>query len=41
MPLFVLTAYAKNERADLSQRDRNDLKRLTGSLVEAFRWRQK
>ena len=23
MPFFALTAYAKNERADLSQQDRN------------------
>lgn len=35
MPLFALTAYAKNERADLSQRDRNDFKRLTALLVQA------
>jgi len=37
MPLFALTAYAKNERADLSQQDRNDFKRLTAMLVESFR----
>lgn len=37
MPLFMLTAYAKNERADLSQQDRNDFKRLTGFLVEMFK----
>lgn len=35
MPLFALTAYTKNERVDLSPRDRNDFKRLTGLLVEA------
>ena len=34
MPIFVLTAYAKNERADLSQADRNDFRRLTALLVE-------
>ncbi|MDZ4759979.1 MAG: type II toxin-antitoxin system RelE/ParE family toxin, partial [Alphaproteobacteria bacterium] len=28
MPLFALTAYAKNERADLSQQDRNDFRQL-------------
>lgn len=37
MPLFVLTAYAKNERADLNQRDRNELKRLTALLVATFK----
>jgi len=35
MPLFALTAYAKNQRVDLSQQDRNDVKRLTAMLVEA------
>src|SRR4051812_41564636 len=28
MPLFALTAFAKNERADLSQQDRNDFRQL-------------
>ena len=41
MPLFALTAFAKNERADLSQQDRNDFKRLTGLLVEASRRRRR
>ena len=41
MPLFALTAYAKNERADLSQQDRNDFKRLTGLLVEAAKRRRR
>ena len=40
MPLFLLTAYAKNERADLSDKDRNDFGRLTRLLVEAFKRRQ-
>ncbi|WP_407050120.1 type II toxin-antitoxin system RelE/ParE family toxin [Methyloraptor flagellatus] len=39
MPLFALTAYAKNDTADLSQRDRNDYYRLTTLLVEAY-WRK-
>lgn len=34
MPIFALTAYAKNERTDLSQADRNDFRRLTALLVE-------
>lgn len=36
-PLFVLTAYAKSVRDDLSQADRNDLRRLTALLVESYR----
>lgn len=35
-PLFALTAYAKNERADLSQADRNEFRQLTGLLVETY-----
>lgn len=41
MPLFALTAYAKNQRADLSQQDRNDFKRLTALLVETFKRRKR
>ncbi len=37
MPLFALTAYAKNERADLTQQDRNDFRQLTTILIEAFK----
>jgi hypothetical protein len=36
IPLFALTAYAKNERADLSQKDRNDFRQLTKLLVETY-----
>ncbi len=36
IPLFALTAYAKNERANLSQRDRNDFRQLTKLLVETY-----
>ena len=39
MPLFALTAYAKNARDDLSQQDRNDFRQLTGLLVERFKRR--
>ncbi len=35
-PLFMLTAYAKNEQADLSQKDRNDFRQLTKLLVETY-----
>ena len=37
IPLFLLTAFAKNERVDLSQADRNDFQRLTKFLVETYR----
>jgi hypothetical protein len=40
MPLFALTAYAKNERADLSQQDRNDFRQLTALLVGRFKRRK-
>ena len=36
-PLFALTIFAKNERADLTQRDRNDLRGLTKLLVDTYR----
>ena len=36
IPLFALTAYAKNERADLSQRDRNDFRQLTKLLITNY-----
>jgi len=41
MPIFALTAYAKNERADLSQADRNDFRRLTALLVERYARRKR
>lgn len=40
MPLFALTAYAKNERGDLSRDDRNDFKRLAALLVANFKGRK-
>ena len=36
VPLFALTAYAKNERTDLTQKDR-DFRRLAKLLVESYR----
>lgn len=35
MPLYLLTVFAKNERADLSQAERNDLASLVDTLVDA------
>ena len=37
VPIFMLTAYAKNERADLSQQDRNDFRKLTVMLVRTIK----
>jgi hypothetical protein len=39
VPLFALTMFAKNERADLTQDDRNAFRRLTKVLVETYRRR--
>ena len=36
IPLFALTAYAKNERANLSRKDRNDFRQLTKLLAETY-----
>ncbi len=36
MPLFALTAFAKNQRADLSQAARNGFRDLTARLKEAY-----
>lgn len=36
LPLFALTAFAKAVRADLSQAERNDFRRLTKRLVESY-----
>jgi hypothetical protein len=36
IPLFAITAYAKNDRADLSQKDRNDFRQLTKLLAEPY-----
>ena len=40
MPLFLLTVFAKNERDNLSQRDKNTLKRLVTELVYAYEARR-
>lgn len=36
LPLFALTAYAKNQRADLEKTDLNAFKILTKALVESY-----
>lgn len=40
-PLFALTAYAKNQKSDLTQADRNDFRTLTKLLVETYRGRRR
>lgn len=39
MPLYLLTLFAKSERANLSKAERNELSDLTDLLVKA--WREK
>lgn len=36
MPLYLLTLFAKNERANLSKAERNELAELVGILVSAW-----
>ena len=37
IPLFALTVFAKSERVDLSQEERNSFRRLTKLLVKTYR----
>lgn len=37
LPLFLLAAYAKNEKANLSKAERNAMKRLLPILVAGYR----
>ncbi len=37
IPVFILSIFGKNERADLSQSERNELKKLLRSVVEEYR----
>lgn len=39
MPLYLLTIFAKNERANLTKAQRNELAELTALLVNA--WQRK
>jgi hypothetical protein len=39
-PVFLLTVYAKNQKANLTKTERNELKQLAPLLVKAYeRWR--
>jgi hypothetical protein len=36
-PVFLLTVYAKNQKANLTKAERNDLKALVSMLVKNYR----
>jgi hypothetical protein len=40
LPIFILAAFAKNEKADLSAAERNALGRMVGDMVKAYRMRK-
>jgi hypothetical protein len=37
MPIFLLTVFAKNEKADLSKAEKNELRKLIPLLVQSYR----
>ncbi|HEX3484567.1 MAG TPA: type II toxin-antitoxin system RelE/ParE family toxin [Micropepsaceae bacterium] len=41
IPLFLITVYAKGERANLTKAECNDLKKLTAQLSETYRKNQR
>jgi len=41
IPLFILNVFAKNEKANISQEERNELKKLTGLLVKQYKSKEK
>jgi hypothetical protein len=40
MPLMLFTVYAKNEKSDLSAKERNEMRALVGRIVEQFKKRR-
>jgi hypothetical protein len=36
IPLFLLNVFAKNEKENISQAERNELKQLAGLLVKQY-----
>jgi len=36
IPLFILNVFTKNEKANISQAERNELKKLSGILVKQY-----
>lgn len=41
IPTFLLNIFAKNERADLSQTERNEFKAVLSELADAYRRRER
>jgi len=39
LPVFLITVFSKGERVNLSQRERNELKKLTQMLTETYQSR--
>ncbi len=39
MPVFLITVFAKGEQANLSKAERNELRKLTKSIVAAYKTR--
>jgi hypothetical protein len=37
VPVFLLAVFAKNEKSDLSQAERNDLATMTAELIRSYR----
>src|SRR5580693_7686746 len=37
VPVFLLALFAKNEKSDLSQAERNKLARITAELIQSYR----
>ena len=37
MPVFLITVFAKNQQANLTKRERNELAKLSATLVETYR----
>jgi hypothetical protein len=37
VPVFLLTVFAKNERSDLSQKERGNLGKLTAAMLREYR----
>jgi hypothetical protein len=37
LPVFVLAAFAKNEKADLSAAERNKLAKMVDEMIKAYR----
>jgi hypothetical protein len=37
VPVFLLALFAKNEKADLTQKERNELGRMTATMLQDYR----